>query len=147
MPVKPSRAQELLYGSTLDAFVCGEQIAKALVTKAKVRPQVVLTDCAAVLALRSVSDVAVAQLLPSKPQASTAEAAEPSSFVLPCGCAGELACVRVGPWQLATLAGDAETERQLSETLYHLGSNCDVHEPFQRIVEALLEAHPIARAA
>ena len=30
MPVKPSRAQELLYGPTMDAFVCGEQIAKVM---------------------------------------------------------------------------------------------------------------------
>ena len=62
MPVKPRRAQMLLYGPTMDAFVCGEQIAKALVGKAKVKPDIVLTDCAAVLALATVSDVAAGLL-------------------------------------------------------------------------------------
>ncbi len=60
LPIKPSRAQEILYGTTLADFVCGEQIAKALVTKAKLTPQVILTDCAAVLSLSRVSDVLVA---------------------------------------------------------------------------------------
>ena len=49
LPVKPSRAQSLLYGPTLDDFICGEQIAKALVTKAKLKPSLLLTDCSAVL--------------------------------------------------------------------------------------------------
>ena len=40
MPVRPSRSQELLYGSTLNDFVCGEQIAKALTQKAKLKPEI-----------------------------------------------------------------------------------------------------------
>ncbi len=60
LPVKPSRAQEILYGATLADFVCGEQIAKALTSKAKLTPHVVLTDCTPVLALSRVSDLLVA---------------------------------------------------------------------------------------
>ena len=44
MPIRPSRAQTLLYGLTIDDFVCGEQIAKALIAKAKLQPQLILTD-------------------------------------------------------------------------------------------------------
>lgn len=43
-PVRPNRAQEILYGETLDSFVCGEQIAPALVGRAKIELAAVLTN-------------------------------------------------------------------------------------------------------
>lgn len=43
-PVKPNRAQEILYGNTLDGFVCGEQIAPALVGRTKAELAAVLTN-------------------------------------------------------------------------------------------------------
>ena len=55
MPVRPSRSQELLYGKTLNDFVCGEQIAKALTQKAKLKPLLVLTDTPAALAVEIVN--------------------------------------------------------------------------------------------
>jgi hypothetical protein len=140
MPVKPSRAQTLLYGPTIDAFVCGEQIAKALVCKAKVKPDVVLTDCAAVLALSTVSDVSAA-LLHFEPES------QPSGFHLPDGRVGELLRLRSEPWQLSVLASQADCEASIAAILSQLGSNFDLTEPFQRVTEALLEAHPIAKAA
>ena len=35
LPVQPTRAQQILYGATLDEFISGEQIARALILKAK----------------------------------------------------------------------------------------------------------------
>jgi hypothetical protein len=140
MPVKPSRAQELLYGPTMDAFVCGEQIAKALVTKAKVKPELVVTDCLAVLALTCVSEVAVAHLqIPARD--------EPTSFRIPAGVAGEVGSVTVAQWQFSIQLGHTQSQRALEQCLSQLKSPFDLTEPFQRITEALLEAHPIARAA
>lgn len=43
-PVRPNKAQEILYGNTLKGFVCGEQIAPALVGRAKVDLAAVLTN-------------------------------------------------------------------------------------------------------
>ena len=43
-PVKPNRAQEILFGNTLDGFVCGEQIAPALVGRTKVELAAVFTN-------------------------------------------------------------------------------------------------------
>ena len=43
-PVRPNRAQEILYGETLESFVCGEQIAPALVGRAKLGLTAVLTN-------------------------------------------------------------------------------------------------------
>lgn len=140
MPVKPSRAQELLYGPTMDAFVCGEQIAKALVSKAKVKPALVLADCPAILALATVSDVAVAQL-------QFEHRDDHSHFRLPLGSAGELTQKQVDSWRFSLLTAHPQSLQQLEQALAEVGANIDLTEPFQRVTEALLEAHPIARAA
>lgn len=43
-PVRPNRAQEILYGNTLEGFVCGEQIAPALVGRTKTELVAILTN-------------------------------------------------------------------------------------------------------
>jgi hypothetical protein len=40
-PIRPSRAQQILFGPTLWPFVMGEQIGGALIAEAKLRPQVI----------------------------------------------------------------------------------------------------------
>ena len=52
-PVRPSRAQEILYGPTLRPYLLGEQIAGTLLSKAQLRPQIILTDQPSVLCHRS----------------------------------------------------------------------------------------------
>src|SRR5579885_2826624 len=42
--VQPNRVQQILYGGTLQTYVCGELIGKALVDKAAVAVQLVVTD-------------------------------------------------------------------------------------------------------
>ncbi len=140
MPVKPSRAQMLLYGPTMDAFVCGEQIAKALVGKAKVKPDVVLTDCAAVLALTTVSEVK-AGLLHFEPES------ESGHFLIPEGGAGEVRPFHFESWLISILETQADSQAEIVNVLGQLSSNFDLTEPFQRVLQALLEAHPIAKAA
>lgn len=141
MPVKPSRAQTLLYGPTIDDFVCGEQIAKALVTKAKLQPDLLITDCAAVLAISSVqSGVAAARLQ------FEASAALPN-FTIPAGYGSRLQPIACHRWQLSRLADVSMAEDQVRSLLDSLPENFDLTEPFQRITDALLEAHPIAKAA
>ncbi len=43
-PVKPNRAQEILYGNTLNGFICGEQIAPALVGRSKTELVAIFTN-------------------------------------------------------------------------------------------------------
>lgn len=43
-PVRPNRAQVILYGATLESFVCGEQIAPALVGRTKLDLAAILTN-------------------------------------------------------------------------------------------------------
>ena len=52
-PLKPNRAQQILYGPTLEPYLYGEQIAEALVGKATVEPLLICTDARPVLAVRS----------------------------------------------------------------------------------------------
>lgn len=51
-PVRPNRAQEVLYGATLEPFLCGRQIAAALLRKAKTKCFAVITDTFPALALQ-----------------------------------------------------------------------------------------------
>ncbi|MCC6508329.1 MAG: hypothetical protein IT423_04430 [Pirellulaceae bacterium] len=136
LPVKPSRAQEILYGATLADFVCGEQIAKALTSKAKLIPHVLLTDCSAVLALGRVSDLLVAY---------SPSTANPHN--IPGSDESRLKNIKLGEHSLMIMRDDLHAEAKLRELWQQLDVSMDINEPFQRISEALLEAHPIMKAA
>jgi hypothetical protein len=145
LPVKPSRAQVLLYGPTLDEFVCGEQIARALVTKAKLKPDLVVVDSAAALGLSNVSDLPVVHLANEIASSTLCE-----RLAIPSGQAGESPtrdCLTVGKYRFGLPAGGRVSNESLNQVLSQLANHFDLREPFQRIVEALVEAHPIAKAA
>ena len=63
-PIKPNRAQQILYGPTLESFLYGEQIGSTLLGHAKTSPLVVCTDREPVLSLRDLVDLPVALVLP-----------------------------------------------------------------------------------
>lgn len=48
-PVKPNRAQEILYGNTLKPYLYGEQMARVLLTRSRTPVRFVLTDTPAIL--------------------------------------------------------------------------------------------------
>src|SRR3954468_22728208 len=54
-PVRPNRAQEILYGPTLRPYLCGEQIGQALVGKAKSDLLLMFTDDASASGVREFS--------------------------------------------------------------------------------------------
>src|SRR5215469_1926324 len=65
-PVKPNRAQEILYGPTLRPYLCGEQIGQTLISKSTAKPVAVCTDEPAVLAVQEFVSLPVALVaLPS----------------------------------------------------------------------------------
>ncbi len=63
-PIKPNRAQQILYGPTLESFLYGEQIGSTLLGHAKTSPLVVCTDREPVLSLRDLVEVPVVLVLP-----------------------------------------------------------------------------------
>lgn len=138
MPVQPSRAQALLYGHTLHDFVSGEQIAAALIKKAKLNVNLVFTDCPAVLSVQHVQKVAVVQLDFETP-ASNAD------WSIPLTRCETHSIQHIGREFKVT---DTEQANELlSHMTQELPDSFDFEEPFQRIEEALLEAHPVVKAA
>jgi hypothetical protein len=63
-PMKPNRAQQILYGPTLEPFLYGEQIGQALVAKSPAEPLVICTDLRPVLTLRALVSAPVALVSP-----------------------------------------------------------------------------------
>lgn len=51
-PVKATRAQEILFGNTLQPYLYGEQIAQVLIRRCKSKISMILTDVLAVLAVQ-----------------------------------------------------------------------------------------------
>ncbi len=141
LPVKPSRAQSLLYGQTLDDFICGEQIAKALVTKAKLKPTLLITNCEAVLAFEHVADEPIILI------ENTSDADHASHLRKPNSLSLKLEAVQSAGVNFSISNSSRASAKLVSDIASKLAPNFDLSEPFQRIAEALLEAHPIAKAA
>lgn len=123
-PVKPNRAQEILYGPTLLPYLYGEQIGATLLAKSKVSAQIVLVDELAALALREQIDAPVAALL-----ANDADAARLgfSQF-------------DIGEHCLAVSPAFATDQTAITRTLAEVVARLDLAEPFTRIHEAIREA-------
>jgi hypothetical protein len=123
-PVKVSRAQQILYGSTLDAHLHGRQVGSALLAEGKAHPAVVLTDSEAMLSVRPHTSLPVAHV-------RRQDEGQPTT-----GLAGfTLGMVLVRP-HAADLGRSADLENRLAA----LAAAVDLCEPFERIRAALDEA-------
>lgn len=58
-PLKPNRAQEILYGASLRPYLYGEQIARTLLEKTQSNLAIVMCDTAEVLALQEFTELPV----------------------------------------------------------------------------------------
>lgn len=128
--VQPNRVQQILYGGTLQPYLCADLIGKTLVEKTSVQVQLLLTDREPVLDLRQRLDIPVAWL------ASAEDAVVPRPAV-----AGNEVRPR-SPTQGPILChprfpADVPVIREL---LGRLESAWDLTEPFARIREAIAEA-------
>jgi hypothetical protein len=167
-PVKPNRAQQILYGPTLEAFLYGEQIGHTLLDHAKTEPLVVCTDREPVLAVRDLVSLPVALVLPAEDQASPAAAEEMTAVSPPAEPAeprapsvpGSQRLLRLdaahpaGPKLLTFLLGRnrlavaqraADDRHRIAERLAEWSESFDLAEPFTRIREAIEEAQQAAR--
>ncbi|HUT11964.1 MAG TPA: hypothetical protein VMY42_15795 [Thermoguttaceae bacterium] len=147
-PIKPNRAQEILYGPTLQSFLYGDQIGRTLLEKSKIEPLFICTDKQPVLAVREHISQPVALVLPSDndgvdPADKTLriDAAHPGG--LPPG-GPRLKTFQLGRNHLAVLERSAEDQRAISERFTRLADSFaepfDLAEPFTRIREAIEEA-------
>lgn len=139
LPILPTRAQQILYGNTLNEFVCGEQIARALVTKAKTIPDALLADSLAVLTLRHMHSVPIGFI--------DALQAGDSGLNRPASGRTEYRRFKALGHPMAVLP-EYESDCGFFSNLFAQGKPpLDLLEPFGRIEEALQEAHPATKAA
>lgn len=153
-PIKPNRAQEILYGPTLESFLYGEQIGQTLIHQASTPPLLICTDQTPVLAAREHVSTPIALILPPLGGCESQQAAEPPVADEP-GRELRLDAAHQGGPRLATfqlgrnrmaLPERAEDDRRLIvERLGELAESFDLVEPFQRIRDAIEEAQQAVR--
>ena len=148
-PIKPNRAQQILYGPTLEAFLYGEQIGFTLLEHAKIEPLVVCTDREPVLSIRDRLTMPVALILP--PDADATGAADPGEenrtirldAAHPRG--PRLVSFTLGRNRLAVPERSGDDRQRIAERLAESAETLDLLEPFTRIREAIEEAQQAAR--
>ena len=128
-PIRPSRAQQILYGPTLQPYLLGEQIAGTLLAKAQTKPQIILTDQSSVLCHRAKLSFPLVYLLPANEPAST----KGPHTLLVSGHAIELA------------VGYENDRDSVIALLTTLANQVELAEPFERIHEAIREAQRISQ--
>ena len=142
-PVKPSRAQRILYGPTLASYVCGDLIGAALTKKASAHPELYFTDSLSMLAVRPLIDAPVVCL--EGPDSASQPQVERSHIRIDNEHAD-----KTGPHTQATIPfqfqnrqmlvdGRFATDQQSAAAILERGHALDLDEPFQRICEALEE--------
>lgn len=108
--VQPNRVQQILYGGTLQRYLCSELIGSALVAKTTTEAHVVFTDTAAALDLRLQLKVPVALLATQSERPASIHPDFPADLPI------------------------------IRETIDRIQPHLDLAEPFARIREAIAEA-------
>jgi len=137
-PIKPNRAQQILYGPTLEPYLYGEQIAQTLVSKAKVEPLVLFTDRAPVVAVREYIQVPIGLVLSDNDQQKAdgrkledplnqEQSSRSSTFL-------------IGRNRVGVAATYPDDRSMIEERLRPSGDLFNLVEPFQRIRDAIEEA-------
>ena len=152
VPVQPTRAQTILFGPTLEEFLCGEQISRALLSRAKIQPHMVLVDSPAALCVRQWIDIPILCVSVNQVGSGSGASSGPSyEHGL------ESPSFRRNESQYAHRSTDRyvlgclesyRTDLELVDWMIESHTiELDLQEPFERIVEALSEAHPRAKVA
>lgn len=150
-PIKPNRAQQILYGPTLEPYLFGEQIGQTLVNKGRIEPRVVCTDRQPALALREFVTMPVVLVLRSDDPSPGADEPPPADrppgdpttsptwrLDAPHGTPGGLVGFRLGRNRLAVPDSGEDDPHAIADRLSGFGF--DLAEPFERIREAIEEA-------
>lgn len=126
--VKPTRAQEILYGPTLSPFLYAEQLGRSLVAAAKIPCKVIFTDSEHGLDLRRFAKVPVF-VVGSGEQSQSAK----------------LTSFRIGENQLYCLDNEHDDRTVLdNQDWAERFADWDLSEPFSRIRDAIAETQKAA---
>lgn len=154
-PLKPSKAQQILYGPTLRPYLYGEQIGQLLVARAKASTRLVCVDQSPCLSVREHVELPVALVLEPPPGDATSDTESDSpTYRLhdshAAGVAGnDAASKALVPfhWGKNRLAVDGRHPRdaETASTILSPLVEFDLGEPFERIRQALEEAQRSGR--
>jgi len=128
-PIKPNRAQEILYGATLMPFIYGEQIGQTLVRATQLKVPLVVTDLAPLLAAAELVEEPLLLLLP-----------QPGDPAIPPG----VIPLKTHGGRLALAKNRMANLADVTAAAARLGESFDWHEPFGRIRDAIGEAQRAA---
>ena len=121
-PVKPTRAQEILYGPTLRPFLLGEQIGGTLLGKSKAKASLIVTDQQDMLSARGVCDTPLACIDLSEHVTANQDA------------------IIIDQRTLTVARGYPGDRDAFQDRWQKFGVDLDLAEPFSRIHEAIAEA-------
>jgi hypothetical protein len=133
-PVASNRAQEIMYGLTYNGFLFSDQIGMALVDKAKNQPTLFVTDCADILPMTELIDAPL--ILAEQPGVKT----EPFD-------GRGLASFSVQNQTIYCGNAKADQVEGIRNHTESFAKNLPLDEPFERIRQAIEEAHAVLRAA
>ena len=141
-PVRPSRAQQILYGPTLEPFLLGEQIAGAMLDAAKLKPRLILTNCDATLHARSRIQCPMVWLINGGRASSdpAAAAAGISLQEMTTSDGGPHDSFTIETFEFSLPIGFESDRDEATRHLNALVRQIDLAEPFGRIEEAIREA-------
>lgn len=140
-PLKANRAQEILYGSTLESYLYGEAIGRALLAKASTEPQFVCVDQGAALALRECCDPPVTLVVPQPEPGASSE----PLFRVDSAHAASSRIFNLGRNRAAVHRRFADDEAAVATRAAGLPEHFDLLEPFARIRGAIEEAQRSGR--
>ncbi len=151
-PVKPSRAQQILFGPTLESYLYGEQIGQTLVSKSSLELLAVCTDVELALSVRDYIALPVALVLAAENSpAVTPVIVSPGAASTQTWRADEAhrAGAHLNPFTVGrnrlAVAGGRDADRDAIVGRLENLAGFDLSEPFERIREAIEEAHKGAR--
>ena len=127
--VQPNRVQSILYGSTLQEYLCADLIGKTLIDKTATPIDLLFTDSINVLPIRTRLDIPVLAVVTQD---------EPTLPFLPSERIERLATERTATPLLFDPRQDDRT--RIAAILERIDPALDVSEPFTRIREAMGEA-------
>jgi hypothetical protein len=143
-PLKPNRAQEILYGPTLIPYVLGDLIGRTLIEKVGVKPHLVLTERNDLLPLRDLISIPVAcvdePVRPVEAPAQAEQSAEKTDAQDSESTAnGTTSPFRLGRQILRFHAAHADDQTVAQRGAASVPQDADLREPFERVREALNE--------
>jgi hypothetical protein len=130
-PVKPNRTQELLYGPTLVPFILGDLLGKTLLDRVSVKPSLIMTSRVEMLQLRTKVTIPIIYV-----EASTESDSKSATGNTARSASQE---IRIGR-QTFRMHDEFTDDRSVIEKIsLQLSDNANMHEPLERVGDALRE--------